>query len=47
MWKMSELRYEDPGLYLQNASRFLQNPAAEPLQPIFWTGKVNEGGFLK
>lgn len=42
MWKMSELRYEDPGLYLQNASRFLQNPAAEPLQPIFWTGKVNE-----
>ncbi|XP_024392645.1 uncharacterized protein [Physcomitrium patens] len=42
MWKMTELRYEDPGLYLQNASRFLLNPAAEPLQPLVWTGQVNE-----
>ncbi|KAG0585128.1 hypothetical protein KC19_3G260800 [Ceratodon purpureus] len=42
MWKMAELRYDDPGLYLPNASRFLHSPSADPFQPIFWTGQVNE-----
>jgi len=47
MWKMAELRYEDPGLYLQNPSRFLHSPAVRPLQPTIWTGQVNEGEFLE
>lgn len=42
MWKMAELRYQDPGLYLQNASRFLHSPASKPLEPVIWRGQVND-----
>lgn len=43
MWKLAELRYEDPALFLKDPSRFLSPASGRPLDPVLWTGRVNEG----
>lgn len=43
MWKLAELRYEDPALFLKDPSRFLSPASGRPLDPVLWTGQVNEG----
>lgn len=43
MWKLAELRYEDPALFLKDPSRFLSPASGRSLDPVLWTGQVNEG----
>lgn len=47
MWKLAELRYEDPALFLKEPSRFLSPASGRPLDPVLWTGQVNEGENLR